>query len=67
MSVIAINISSRYFDLKPSIAALARDAGMICRFQDNQPADTLETLTAKVHAAEHRLLPAVIARLSTAK
>ncbi len=26
--------------------------------------DTLETLTAKVHAAEHRLLPAVIARLS---
>lgn len=28
------------------------------------PEDTLETLTAKVHAAEHRLLPAVIARLS---
>jgi phosphoribosylglycinamide formyltransferase 1 len=28
--------------------------------------DTLETLTAKVHAAEHRLLPAVIARLSEA-
>jgi phosphoribosylglycinamide formyltransferase-1 len=28
--------------------------------------DTLETLTAKVHAAEHALLPAVIARLSTA-
>ena len=27
--------------------------------------DTLETLTAKIHAAEHRLLPAVIARLST--
>jgi phosphoribosylglycinamide formyltransferase-1 len=26
--------------------------------------DTLETLTAKVHAAEHSLLPAVIARLS---
>ena len=26
--------------------------------------DTLETLTAKVHAAEHQLLPAVIARLS---
>ena len=26
--------------------------------------DTLETLTAKVHAAEHELLPAVIARLS---
>jgi phosphoribosylglycinamide formyltransferase-1 len=26
--------------------------------------DTLESLTAKVHAAEHRLLPAVIARLS---
>lgn len=26
--------------------------------------DTLETLTAKVHAAEHALLPAVIARLS---
>lgn len=26
--------------------------------------DTIETLTAKVHAAEHRLLPAVIARLS---
>ena len=32
-----------------------------------EPADTLETLTAKVHAAEHRLLPAVIARLSTAR
>ena len=29
-----------------------------------EPGDTLETLTAKVHAAEHRLLPAVIARLS---
>jgi len=28
--------------------------------------DTLETLTAKVHAAEHALLPAVIARLSEA-
>jgi phosphoribosylglycinamide formyltransferase-1 len=28
------------------------------------PGDTLETLSAKVHAAEHRLLPAVIARLS---
>jgi phosphoribosylglycinamide formyltransferase-1 len=26
--------------------------------------DTLETLTAKIHAAEHALLPAVIARLS---
>jgi phosphoribosylglycinamide formyltransferase-1 len=29
-----------------------------------EPADTLETLTAKVHAAEHELLPVVIARLS---
>jgi phosphoribosylglycinamide formyltransferase 1 len=28
--------------------------------------DTLETLAAKVHAAEHVLLPAVIARLSEA-
>lgn len=28
-----------------------------------EPEDTLETLTAKVHAAEHALLPAVIARL----
>ncbi|MES1166784.1 MAG: phosphoribosylglycinamide formyltransferase [Pseudomonadota bacterium] len=28
-------------------------------------ADTLETLTEKVHAAEHALLPAVIARLSS--
>jgi phosphoribosylglycinamide formyltransferase-1 len=26
--------------------------------------DTLETLSARVHAAEHALLPAVIARLS---
>jgi phosphoribosylglycinamide formyltransferase-1 len=26
--------------------------------------ETLESLTAKVHAAEHALLPAVIARLS---
>jgi phosphoribosylglycinamide formyltransferase-1 len=30
------------------------------------PGETLDTLTAKVHAAEHRLLPAVIARLSQA-
>ncbi len=29
-----------------------------------EPGETLESLTAKVHAAEHRLLPAVIARLS---
>lgn len=29
--------------------------------------DTLETLTTKVHAAEHALLPAVIARLSRLK
>jgi phosphoribosylglycinamide formyltransferase-1 len=29
-----------------------------------EESDTLETLTAKVHAAEHALLPAVIARLS---
>ena len=29
------------------------------------PGETLESLTAKVHAAEHSLLPAVIARLST--
>lgn len=29
-----------------------------------EPGDTLEALTAKVHAAEHKLLPAVIARLS---
>jgi phosphoribosylglycinamide formyltransferase 1 len=29
-----------------------------------EPTDTLESLSAKVHAAEHRLLPAVIARLS---
>jgi len=29
-----------------------------------EASDSLETLTAKVHAAEHALLPAVIARLS---
>lgn len=29
-----------------------------------EPGDTLESFTAKVHAAEHALLPAVIARLS---
>lgn len=29
-----------------------------------EPTDTLDTLAAKVHAAEHSLLPAVIARLS---
>src|SRR5580658_860133 len=28
-----------------------------------EPGDTLETVTARVHAAEHALLPAVIARL----
>src|SRR5436190_1873859 len=32
-----------------------------------EASDTLETLGAKVHAAEHALLPAVIARLSEAK
>ena len=32
-----------------------------------EPTDTLETLTAKVHAAEHALLPAVLARLSEAR
>ena len=31
-----------------------------------EPGETLETLAAKVHAAEHALLPAVIARLSEA-
>ena len=31
-----------------------------------EPGDTLESLAAKVHAAEHTLLPAVIARLSRA-
>ncbi len=30
-----------------------------------EPNDTVETLAAKVHQAEHRLLPAVIARLSS--
>jgi phosphoribosylglycinamide formyltransferase-1 len=29
-----------------------------------EPGETLESLSAKVHAAEHKLLPAVIARLS---
>ena len=29
-----------------------------------EPGDTLETLTERIHAAEHALLPAVIARLS---
>ena len=29
-----------------------------------EPEDTLESLTAKMHAAEHALLPAVIARMS---
>ena len=29
-----------------------------------EPGDSLESLTAKVHAAEHELLPRVIARLS---
>ena len=32
-----------------------------------EPTDTLETLTAKVHSAEHALLPAVLARLSEAR
>lgn len=30
-----------------------------------EPGETLESLTAKVHAAEHKLLPTVIARLSS--
>ncbi len=32
-----------------------------------EPGDTLESLEAKVHAAEHALLPAVVARLAAAK
>jgi phosphoribosylglycinamide formyltransferase-1 len=32
-----------------------------------EPGDTLESVAAKVHAAEHALLPAVIARLSEAR
>jgi phosphoribosylglycinamide formyltransferase-1 len=32
-----------------------------------EPGDTLEAVAAKVHAAEHALLPAVIARLSAAR
>ncbi|HWA26396.1 MAG TPA: phosphoribosylglycinamide formyltransferase [Lacunisphaera sp.] len=45
------------------------DAGQIIE-QARVPvlaSDTLETLTGKVHAAEHQLLPAVIARLSRAR
>lgn len=46
--------------------ALAVDAGKIIEQVrvPVEPGETLEALTAKVHAAEHRLLPAVIARLS---
>lgn len=32
-----------------------------------EPGDTLETLTERVHAAEHALLPAVLARLSASR
>lgn len=32
-----------------------------------EPGETIESLTVKVHAAEHKLLPAVIARLSQTK
>jgi len=32
-----------------------------------EPSDTLETLEAKIHAAEHALLPVVVARLSLEK
>jgi phosphoribosylglycinamide formyltransferase 1 len=32
-----------------------------------EPADTLDTLAKKIHAAEHALLPAVLARLSEAQ
>ena len=42
------------------------DAGRIIdqRRVPVEPGDTLESLAARVHAAEHQLLPAVIARLS---
>jgi phosphoribosylglycinamide formyltransferase-1 len=45
------------------------DAGRILRQTPVPiaPDDTLESLTAKVHAAEHILLPSVIADLSTGK
>jgi phosphoribosylglycinamide formyltransferase-1 len=46
--------------------ALEVDAGKIIEQAQVpiEPGDTIETLTAKVHAAEHGLLPSVIARLS---
>jgi len=42
------------------------DAGQIIEQAavERTPGDTLDSLAAKVHAAEHRLLPAVITRLS---
>jgi len=48
---------------------LAVDAGAILAQTEVavDPADTMPTLSAKVHAAEHQLLPAVIARLSLAQ
>lgn len=47
---------------------LAVDAGKIIEQArvPVEPGETLESLTVKVHTAEHRLLPAVIARLSGA-
>ena len=41
---------------------LAKPRALVDAFEE----DTLETLATKVHAAEHALLPAVIARLSEA-
>lgn len=45
---------------------LAVDAGQIIEQATVpvDPGDTLETLAARVHAAEHRLLPSVVAKLS---
>ena len=47
-------------EVRPSTVKTILDQAAVHREAD----DTLETFTAKIHAAEHLLLPAVIARLS---
>ena len=57
------------FDMvrSPSLAAFPGCAPNAHATVRIEPTDTIESLAEKIHAAEHALLPAVIARLSEAK
>jgi hypothetical protein len=41
------NISNRYLELRPVLAALAEDAGLVCLFQEDVGLTSLETREGK--------------------